>query len=128
MRIVIANSNTPLQFDHLGQMMAAESNDEKQRVAQNATSQQVARFVSKIKNLEHQVGEHVVQALQHPDTVAVLTTVVVGPSGDQHIVSAALNPTKMAQINALLQEAIEERVDDEICLGFHCLLQPKRNA
>ncbi|MDX1927063.1 MAG: hypothetical protein SFV81_11125 [Pirellulaceae bacterium] len=106
--------------------MADDSHNE-QRVAQNATSQQVARFVSKIKNIEHQVGEHVVQALQQPDTVAVLTTIVVGPSGDQHIVSAALNPTKMAQINALLQEAVEERVDDEICLGFHCLLQPKRD-
>lgn len=107
--------------------MADESNESQQRMAQNATSQQVARFVSKIKNLEHQVGEHVVQALQQPDTVAVLTTIVVGPSGDQHIVSASLNPTKMAQINALLQEAVEERVDDEICLGFHCLLHPKRD-
>ncbi len=108
---------------------AADSNDEpQQQVAQNATSQQVARFVSRIKNLEHQVGEHVVQALQQPDTVAVLTTIVVGPSGDQHIVSAALNPTKMAQINALLQDAVEERVDDEICLGFHCLLQPKPSS
>jgi hypothetical protein len=110
-------------------MTAPDSNDEPQRqVAQNATGKQVARFVSKIKNLEHQVGEHVVQALQHPDTVAVLTTIVIGPSGDQHIVSAALNPSKMAQINALLQEAVEERVEDEICLGFHCLLKPKPNT
>ena len=108
---------------------AADSNDEpQQQVAQNATSQQVARFVSKIKNLEHQVGEHVVQALQHPETVAVLTTIIIGPSGDQHIVSAALSPAKMAQINALLQDAVEERVDDEICLGFHCLLQPKSSS
>lgn len=94
-------------------------------VSQNATSQQVAQFVSRIKNIEQQVGEHVVQALQHADTVAVLTTIVVGPSGDQHIVSAALSPTKMAQINQLLQEAVEERIDDEICLGFHCLLKAK---
>ncbi len=108
---------------------AADSNDEpQQQVAQNATSQQVARFVSKIKNLEHQVGEHVVQALQHPETVAVLTTIIIGPSGDQHIVSAALSPAKMAQINALLQDAVEERVDDEICLGFHCLLQLKSSS
>ena len=107
----------------------ADSHDEPQpQVTQNATSQQVARFVSKIKNLEHQVGEHVVQALQHPDTVAVLTTIVIGPSGDQHIVSAALSPAKMFQINALLQEAVEERVEDEICVGFHCLLQPKSHA
>ena len=108
---------------------AADSHDEpQQQVAQNATSQQMARFVSKIKNLEHQVGEHVVQALQHPETVAVLTTIVIGPSGEQHIVSAALSPAKMAQINTLLQDAVEERVEDEICLGFHCLLQPKSSS
>ncbi len=109
--------------------MNRESDSEEQPstpMAQNASSQQVARFVSKIKNLDQQIGEHVVQALQHADTVAVLTTIVVGPSGDQHIVSAALNPTKMAQINELLQEAVEERIDDEICLGFHCLLKPKQ--
>jgi len=106
-------------------MSNAESNEPPQQVAQNATAPQMARFVSKIKDLNQQIGEHVVQALQHADTVAVLTTIVVGPSGDQHIVSAALNPSKMAQINALLQEAVEERVDDEICLGFHCLVKPK---
>lgn len=104
------------------------NNQPQQRVAQNASGQQIARFVSKIKDLEYQVGEHVVHALQHPDTVAVLTTIAVGPSGEQCIVSAALNPAKMAQINALLQEAVEERVDDEICLGFHCLLKPKRES
>jgi PleD family two-component response regulator len=96
-----------------------------QRVPHNLSGQQAARFVSKIKNLEQQVGEHVVAALQHQDTVAVITTVVAGPSGEQHIVSAAINPQLMAQVNALLYAAEQERVDDEICLGFHCLLKPK---
>lgn len=95
------------------------------QTAKNSNAQQVARFVSKIKNLEHQIGEHVLAALQHPDTVAVLTTVVVGPSGDQHIVSAALNPQRMSQVNEILEEAQQERVDDEVCFGFHCLLKPK---
>jgi len=91
----------------------------------NFNPQQVARFVSKIKNLELQIGEHVLAALQHPDTVAVLTTVVVGPSGDQHIVSAAINPQRMSEVNEILEEAQQERVDDEVCFGFHCLLKPK---
>jgi hypothetical protein len=39
-----------------------------------------------------------------------------------------LSPAKMAQINALLQDAVEERVDDEICFGFHCLLKPKPSS
>jgi hypothetical protein len=97
-----------------------------QRVSQNMTEQQVARFVSKIKNLEQQVGEHVVAALQHPDTVAVITTIVASPSGEQHIVSAAIDPHRMALINELLSAAEQEREDDEICLGFHCLLTPKK--
>ncbi len=87
--------------------------------------EQVARFVSKIKNLELQIGEHVLAALQHPDTVAVLTTVVVGLGGEQHIVSAALSPHRMSQVNELLEEAQEDRINDEVCFGFHCLLKPK---
>jgi len=86
---------------------------------------QVSRFVSKIKNLDLQIGEHVLAALQHPDTVAVLTTIVIGPSGEQHIVSAALNPQRMSQVSELLEEAQHERVEDEVCYGFHCLTKPK---
>ena len=86
---------------------------------------QVARFVSKIKNLDLQIGEHVLAALQHPDTVAVLTTIVIGPDGQQHIVSAALNPQRTSQVNELLAEAQQERVEDEVCFGFHCLVKPK---
>lgn len=97
----------------------------RQPQVQNASGAEVARFVTTIKNAEQQIGEHVVEALQHPDTVAVLTTVIVGPGGEQHIVSAALNPSKMAEINRLLASAIEEREDEELCFGFHCLVKPK---
>jgi hypothetical protein len=93
--------------------------------AQNASEAEVARFVSTIKDADQQVGEHVIRALQHADTVAVLTTVVVGPGGQQHIVSAALNPAKMAQVNSLLQSATEEREEEVMCVGFHCLIKPK---
>jgi hypothetical protein len=95
------------------------------RVVENLTEPQIARFVSQIKNVELQIGEHVVSALKHGDTVAVLTTIVVGPDGGQHIVSASLNPQKMAQINELLFEAEQERIEDEVCFGFHCLVNPK---
>lgn len=98
------------------------------RVVENMTEPQIARFVSQIKNVELQIGEHVVAALKHGDTVAVLTTIVVGPDGGQHIVSAALNPQRMAQINELLFEAEQERIEDEVCFGFHCLVNPKPPA
>jgi hypothetical protein len=89
------------------------------------SEQQVARFVSKVKNFDQQIGEHVLAALQHPNTVAVLTTVVVGPTGEQHIVSASLNSQKMSQVNQLLEDAQEVMVEDEVCYGFHCLINPK---
>jgi hypothetical protein len=93
--------------------------------ATNLDEKQMSQFVTSIKNPVHQMGEHVLGALQHPNTVAVLTTVVVGPGGQQHIVSAALNPDQMAMVNSILQNATEERVDEEVCVGFHCLVQPK---
>lgn len=93
--------------------------------ATNLNPEQVARFVTSIKNPVQQMGEHVLGALQHPNTMAVLTTIVVGPDGQQHIVSAALDPQKTAQVNMLLQGAVEEREEEEICVGFHCLVKPK---
>lgn len=97
------------------------------RVVENVTEPQIARFVSQIKNIELQIGEHVVAALKHADTVAVLTTVVVGPDGGQHIISAALNPQRMSQVNELLFEAEQERDEDEVCFGFHCLVNKKKS-
>ena len=73
-----------------------------QRPATNVDPSQMARFVTSIKNPSQQIGDHVVAALQHADTVAVLTTVVVGPGGQQHIVSAALDPQQAAKVNELL--------------------------
>lgn len=95
------------------------------QLVRNASASDIARFVSTIKNAEQQVGEHIIAALQHADTVAVITSVVVGADGQQHIVSAALNPSRAAQVDELLKSAAEEREDEELCLGFHCLIKPK---
>jgi hypothetical protein len=86
---------------------------------------QLLHFVSTIKNAEQQVGEHIIKALQHADTVAVLTTVIIGPDGTQRIVSAALDPKRMAQVNEILRSAAKEREPQEPCLGFHCLINRK---
>ena len=71
----------------------------------NLPQQEMKRFVTSIKDPVQQIGEHVVAALQNDNTVAVLTTVVVGPDGKQHIVSAAVDPRQAAQINSLLAGA-----------------------
>ncbi|HBE69575.1 MAG TPA: hypothetical protein DDW52_15625 [Planctomycetaceae bacterium] len=92
---------------------------------ENATAGQVQRFVSTVKDMQTQIGEHVLAALQHEGTVAVVTSVVVGPGGKQHIVSAALDPQQAAVVNGLLAGAHEQRVEEEQCVGFHCLVKPK---
>lgn len=56
------------------------------QVADKVDSSQIAHFVMSIKNAEQQVGEHIIEALQYPDTVAVLTTVVMTPDGHQRVV------------------------------------------
>ncbi|MFN3192781.1 MAG: hypothetical protein ACE361_19875 [Aureliella sp.] len=96
--------------------------------ATNLDANQMARFVTSIKNPVQQMGEHVLGALQHPNTMAVMTTVVTGPGGQQHIVSAALNPQQTAMVNAILQGATQEREEEEICVGFHCLVKPKNDS
>lgn len=85
----------------------------------------IAQFVTTIKNAEQQVGEHIIQALQHDDTVAVLTTVAVGQDGQQCVISAALNPERMKQVQEILLAAEQEREEEEPCFGFHCLVKPK---
>ena len=85
----------------------------------------IAQFVTTIKNAEQQIGEHIIQALQHADTVAVLTTVALGADGQQRVISAALNPQRMQQVQEILRAAEQERQEEEPCLGFHCLVKPK---
>lgn len=85
----------------------------------------LAQFVTTILNPEEQVGQNVIQALQHDDTVAVLTTVALGSDGKQRIISAALDPERMSQVQEILEAAEQEREEEEPCVGFHCLIKPK---
>ena len=89
---------------------------------------QLKQFVTRIKSAEHQVGEHIITALQDPDTVAVLTAVVAAPDGTQAVVSAALDPGMLKQVQKLLHTAEEDRDEEVPCVGFHCLLKKKDEA
>lgn len=103
----------------------AADDPEQPLIVKKADVNQLQHFVSTIKTAEQQVGENIIRALQHEGTVAVLTTVVIGPDGQQQIVSAALKPEMMQQVQRLLTMAQQEREDEETCVGFHCLLKPK---
>jgi len=97
-------------------------------VVEEVDAKQLAHFVTTIKTPEAQIGENIISALQHDGTVAVLTTVVRGPNGEQQVISAALDPNTMEQVQKLLMNAQETRVSEEPCVGFHCLTRPKDEA
>ena len=104
--------------------------DDLPAVTNKVDGNQLKQFVTRIKTAEQQVGEHIITALQDPDTVAVLTTVVIGPEGGQHIVSAALDPETLEEVQKMLLKAEEDRHEDIPCVGFHCFLKrkPKEEA
>lgn len=99
-------------------------NEELPEVIQKVDQQQLQHFVTAIKSAEQQVGENIIRALSHDNTVAVLTTVVMGPQGQQ-IVSAALDPEMMAQVQQILMHARQKRQEEEKCMGFHCFIKQK---
>ena len=107
---------------------ATPSENDGPEVIQKVDQQQLQHFVTEIKSAEAQVGENIIRALSHDDTVAVLTTVVAGPNGEQQVVTAALNPDMMDQVRDVLTTAQEEREPEEPCVGFHCLVKPKDNG
>jgi hypothetical protein len=86
------------------------------------------QFVTPLISLEHQVGAHVIHALQQDSTVAVLTTVMSGPGGSQCIVSVGLDAARMEQVQQLLAESTSDEVPRVPCVGFHCFLPPKAGA
>ncbi len=89
---------------------------------------QIRHLVTQLKSAEHQIGEHILTALQDDSTVAVLTAVVTGTDGTQQIVSAALDPNMLNEVQKLLREAEIKRQDETPCVGFHCLLKQKDEA
>lgn len=91
----------------------------------NQQKSSLTQFITTIQNPEEQVGQNIIQALQHDNTVAVLTTVAVGADGKQRVISAALNPERMLQVQEILMAAEDEREPEEPCVGFHCLIKPK---
>lgn len=107
-----------------------ERDDNLPAVVRDVDTNQIKQFITQIRSAEHQVGEHIINALQDPDTVAVLTTVVIGPKGGQHIVSAGLDPETLEEVQKMLVKAEEDRHEDIPCVGFHCFLKrkPKKEA
>ena len=80
-------------------------------------------IMSEVISPTEQIGRNVMAALQDPDSVAVLTTLVPGLGSDR-VVSVGLTREQMHEVGILLNEIETEDdadADDERrCIGFQC--------
>ena len=67
-------------------------------------------------------------ALDHGDTVAVLTTITGSRTGQQ-VVSVPLTGEHVQQVHSLIEEIHESDEPERVpCVGFHCLLDKKEES
>ena len=80
-------------------------------------------IATEILPISEQVGRNVLHALQAPEAVAVITTMVPGITSDR-VVSLGLTAEQMAEVQYLLEtiaaEDEEAAADEERCIGFQC--------
>jgi len=97
------------------------SKEETNPTPQETTASQ--SLVTEIVPVSEQIGQHVMAALQQPNAVAVLTTVVPGVDADR-VVSMPLTPDQMNEVRGILDaiqaEDEEAAQDTERCIGFQC--------
>ena len=83
-------------------------------------------IASEILPISEQVGRNVLQALQAPDAVAVITTMVPGITSDR-VVSLGITSDQMLEVQYLLESiAAEDEAaaeDKENCIGFQCRIK-----
>ena len=88
----------------------------------------IPTLVTPIQTLAGQVGTHVMAALDHGDTVAVLTT-ITGSRVGQQVVSIPLTAEHVQQVHGLIEEIHESDEPERVpCVGFHCLINQEKES
>lgn len=83
----------------------------------------IPSYVTNLTPVTEQVGGHVLKALQSPEVVAVVTTLVPG-MGTDRVVSMPVDAARMGMIQALLAQVHDtKQPDPPKCVGFHCRLE-----
>ena len=87
-------------------------------------------YATPIVKMTEQVGQNVLSALDQPDTVAVISTLVPGIQADR-IVSVPLSREQLGEVQSLLNSLVPSEPvaeEDMPCVGFHCEMQPPSEA
>lgn len=108
--------------------MPEAEREDSELVKASPDGEAMQQFISPLISMEHQVGRHVIHALQQRQHVAVLTTVMPGPGGHEAIVSVGLDAQRLQRVQELLDEAPEAEVARVPCIGFHCFVDRKDKA
>ena len=98
--------------------------NEKNEIEETEASQDegVPHLITPLHSISNQIGEHVLTALSHEETVAVLTT-VTGSTHGQQVISVPLTAEHVQQVHALIEEIHQSDEPERVpCVGFHCLL------
>jgi hypothetical protein len=108
-------------------MMSEEPNEPGTPTGEDA-DKGIPQYVTDLRPIERQVGEHIITSLQHPGTVAVISAVMPGGETNQRIVSVPLNQDLFNQVQELIAEAQAVRAHPQRevpCIGFHCVLEDR---
>ncbi|MEL6341773.1 MAG: hypothetical protein AAFV53_01475 [Myxococcota bacterium] len=77
--------------------------DEQDPKPSSPRPQGLVQMVTPLQSLNEQVGHHVLQALQQPNSVALLSTIVPGV-GQDRVVSVPLTPQQFQAVQGLLMQ------------------------
>ena len=103
--------------------MTENKNDNEQQIEKQEGKQEgVPHLVTPLRPIAHQVGEHILHALEVEETVAVLTTVTGSKTGQQ-IVSIPITGEQLQKVHSLITEIHESNEPERVpCVGFHCYI------
>jgi phage I-like protein len=108
-------------------MTSEEPNKELNKVKEAAEEEGVPHLVSQIQTVANQVGKHVLSAMEHEQTVAVLTT-ITGSTHGQQVISIPLTAEHVQQVHGLIEEIHQSNEPERVpCVGFHCYLEEEES-
>jgi hypothetical protein len=98
------------------------TNEEHSKEIEDVQEEGIPHLITPLHPIAGQIGEHVISALEHEETVAVLTTITGSKSGQQ-VVSIPLTAEHAQQVHGLIEEIHASDEPERVpCVGFHCFI------
>ena len=86
------------------------------------TSDETKQYITNLRSVERQIGEHVLELLADPEHIATLTIVIPGV-GTARVASIPLTREELGEVEQLLVKIEAGEPTRVPCVGFHCRLK-----